>query len=190
MPAWTGPPPHVLGGATALSGQVLRTDNAFVGLGCVSAYRTGVALSVVVFAWRGDLDDQHWQALEASVSGFDHGFGAPSPSARGPRWSVELVDGSQVALSATGWDAALSATGWDVPDAIPQPPGLIQIDNTSSSSESEVDRQVDLWLWPLPEGEAISLVLQWAEVGISAAAYRIDLDVVRAAAERAVPFHP
>ena len=177
---WSGPPQDVLGGVAALSGQVLGTDNVFAGLRAVTAYRSGLVLSVVIAAWRGDLPAQRWQALEAAVSGGDHDF-ATAPSTGGPRWAVELADGRQVSTTDP------SRRG---PDGVPQGPVLIETGSTGSGNEHEVDRQINLWLWPLPEGEAISLVLHWPDLQVPAATYRVNLDPVRTAVQRAVPFRP
>ena len=181
VPEWSGPPQGVLGGVAPLSGQVLRTDNVFAGLRAVTAYRTGLALSVVLAAWRGDLPGQRWQPLEAALSGGAHDFAVAAPSAGGPRWAVELADGHQVSTGDP------SRRG---PDGAPKAPVLVETGSTGSGNESEVDQQIDLWLWPLPEGEAISLVLRWPDLDVPATTYRLDLDPVRAAAERAVPFRP
>ena len=181
VPEWSGPPPGVLGGVAPLSGQVLGTDNVFAGLRAVTAYRTGLALSVVIAAWRGDLPAQRWQALEAAVSRGDHDFAGAVPGAGGPRWAVELADGQQVSTA----DPSRRR-----PDGMPKGPVLVETGSTGSGNESEVDRQVDLWLWPLPQGEAISLVLHWSDLQVPAATYRVDLEPVRAAVQRAVPFQP
>ena len=180
-PEWSGPPPGVLGGVAPLTGQVLRTEHVFAGLRAVTAYRTGLALSVVLAAWRGDLPAQQWQALETAVSGGDHDFGMAAPITGGPRWAVELADGQQVTT------ADPSRRGLD---GAPKNPVLVETGSTGSGGAREVDRQVDLWLWPLPQGEAISLVLHWPDLQVSAATHRLDLDPVRAAVHRAVPFRP
>ena len=181
VPEWDGPPQGVLGGVAPLSGQVLGTGNVFAGLRAVTAYRTGLALSVVLAAWRGDLPGQRWQALEAAVSGGDHDLAVAAPSAGGPRWAVELADGHQVST------ADPSRRG---PDGAPKGAVLVETGSTGSGGAREVDRQVDLWLWPLPQGEAISLVLHWPDLEVPAATYRLDLDPVRAAVQRAVSFQP
>lgn len=51
-----------------------------------------------------------------------------------------------------------------------------------------MDRRIDLWLWPLPEGESLILALQWPDLDIPLATVRIILDPVRAAIERETPF--
>lgn len=180
-PEWHGPPQGVLGGVAPISGQVLRTSNVFAGLARVTAYPGGVCLSVVLAAQRGDLAQQRWQGLEAAVQGSDEFSRRAAPQAGGPRWAVELADGAQVSTIDP------SRRG---PDGIPLGPVLIETGSTGSGNESEVDRQVDLWLWPMPQGAAISLVLDWPDVQEGAATYRIDLEVVRSAADRATSFRP
>lgn len=181
-PAWHGPPQDVLGAVVPLSeGAVVATGHLFVGLRSVTAYRTGLSFSVVVSARRGDLSSQRWQALEASVWASDPFSGAQAPGAGGLRWGVELADGTRASTSGP------SRRG---PDGAPRAPVLIETGGTGSGGEREVDRQLDLWLWPLPEGDALSLELQWPDLEVPVSVHRIDLDPVRSAARRATPFWP
>lgn len=49
-------------------------------------------------------------------------------------------------------------------------------------------RRTELWLWPVPEGDALSLVLQWHSVGVEETTHRLDLSEARQAAAKALPF--
>ena len=51
-----------------------------------------------------------------------------------------------------------------------------------------MDRRLDLWLWPLPEGDSVTLALQWPDLDIPVTTARIDLDRVREATGRETPY--
>lgn len=179
---WHGPPPDVLGAVVPLSeGAIVATGHLFVGLRYVTAYPMGVSFSLVIAARRGGLSSQRWQALEASVWASDSFSGAQAPGAGGLRWGVELTDGVRASTSDP------SRRG---PDGAPQAPVLIETGGTGSGGEREVERQLDLWLWPLPEGETLFLELRWPDLEVPVSVHRLDLDPVREAAQRARPFWP
>ncbi|MDB4873406.1 MAG: hypothetical protein JWL97_4410 [Gemmatimonadales bacterium] len=181
LPEWLGPPRDVMGGVVPVAELVVRTAQVFVGLRAVTAYPTGLSLSLALVVRRGELPRERWQALEAS-------FWADPPLRRGAipsegalRLGVELADGRR-----TG---TLDRSGLR-PDSSPEPPVLIEQSGGGSGGARTMDRRVDLWLWPLPEGEFFSLVLQWPDLEIPVTAHRVDLEPVRAAAQRAMPFWP
>ncbi len=171
-----------MGAVVPLGGSILRSDNVFVGLRCVTAYPTGVGFSVVIAARRGDLSDERWQSLENAILDSDPGSSTEAPAENGLRWSVELADHRR------------ASTADHTPHSAPRPAGdprapvLLETDGTGSGGAREVDRNLNLWLRPFPEGDALSLELQWPHLDVPATVLSVDLGPVREAAQRATPF--
>jgi hypothetical protein len=182
LPEWFGPPPDVLGGVVPLNAVLARTEHLFAGLSTVTAYPTGLLLSVVLAGRRGELPRERWDAVEAAFWG-DRGHRPGRPHAGGGvlRLGVELADGRRTET------ADLLGPGFDVPR---EPPVLVEHQGEGSGGSHRVDKRTGLWLWPLPEGDALSLVLQWPDLDLPLTFSRIELDPVRAAVPRAVPYWP
>jgi hypothetical protein len=95
---------------------------------------------------------------------------------------VELGDGRR--LSSVGRLTHNPFTGQ------PSPPLLMEHGGGASSGSWTMDGRTDLWLWPLPDGEALSVVLQWPELDVPLLFHPVDLVSVRSAAGRAMPYWP
>lgn len=182
MPEWLGPPKDVMGGMVSLVEAVVRTEHLFVGLTAVTAYSTGMSLSLVLAARRGALPQERWEHWEASFwSDRPHRRSAVPPGDGVLRTGLELADGRRT--------ATLTRVGLR-PDVSPEPPVLIERGGGGSGGPRSMDRRSELWLWPLPEGDALSLVLQWPDLDVPLTFHRIALKPVRTAAARAVPYWP
>ena len=67
---------------------------------------------------------------------------------------------------------------------------LVEHQGDGSGSTHRLDKRSSLWLWPLPEGDVLTLVLQWPDLDLPLTSVRIELEPVRAAVARAVPYWP
>jgi hypothetical protein len=178
QPAWAGPPDGVLGGVVPLGQVVLRTGTVFVGLPSATAYTTGLSLGLQLGVRRGELSRARWQELQGSFWEERHQQGGP-PDDGALRFGVELSDGRRT--------ATIDRFGIR-PGTEPEPPVLLRRDDSGSSGPWRMDRRLDLWLWPLPAGSSLTLVLEWSDLDIPVTTAVIDLDPVRAAAQQETPF--
>ena len=180
-PEWLGPPRDVLGGLVALSEPVVRSEHLFLALRSVTAYRTGLSVDLVLGLRRGDVDQAGWDALCEAFWG-ERGI----PRRTGPRegelrLGLELADGRRTGV--------LDRSG-RFPGTPPEPPVLVALGGGGSGGRSMADKRMTLWIWPLPEGAAISLVVQWPELDLPLTYHRIDLAPVEEAVARARDYWP
>jgi hypothetical protein len=182
MPEWFGPPDGVLGGVVPQNTVLARTEHLFAALTRVTAHPTGLLFSLVVAARRLELPRERWETVEAAFWA-DHGHRPGRPQARdgGLRFGVELADGRRTETQ----ERFLPA--FDVPR---DPPVLVEHQGEGSGGPYRQDKRTSLWLWPLPEGEALSLVLQWPELELPLTFSRIELGPVREALARVEPYWP
>ena len=75
-------------------------------------------------------------------------------------------------------------------DVSREAPVLVEHQSEGSGGSHRQDKRIDLWLWPLPEGDALSLVLQWPDLDLPLTVTRVELEPVRAALARVVPYWP
>ena len=148
----------------------------------MTAYPSGLAIDVALAVRRAEMTRQRWTELQEAIWGDRHGPAAASTAGSALRWGVELADGRRT--------STLNRMHWR-PDA-PAPPAPVLMDNDGSGSGGMrlIERSSTLWLWPLPEGEALSLVAQWPALEVPVTTTRLDLAPVHAAAQQAVPFWP
>lgn len=177
MPEWFGPPQQVMGAIVPLAQVVVRTENVFIGLRSITAYPSGLSIDVALSVRRGEMSRQRWQELQDQVWGNYR----PGVGPGGLRWGVELADGWRT--------STVNRMDWN-PEVAPSPPVLVDSDGSGSSGAQMIERNTELWLWPLPEGDSLSLVLQWTALDIPETTWHLDLTPVRAALEQAVPFWP
>ncbi len=75
-------------------------------------------------------------------------------------------------------------------DPLPQPPVLVERGGAGMDGSDAMYRQLELWLWPLPDGDTLSLMVQWTPMDVPLTGYRIHLDSIRAAAQREMRYWP
>jgi|tagenome__1003787_1003787.scaffolds.fasta_scaffold20186795_2 hypothetical protein len=182
MPEWFGPPDDVLGGVVPQSAVLARTEHLFAGLTTLTAYPTGLLISLVLAARRQELPRERWEAVEAAFWA-EHGHrpGRPHAGDGVLRLGVELADGRRTETQ----DPFPPA--FDVPR---EPPVLVEHRGEGSGGSHRQDKQINLWLWPLPDGEAMTLVLQWPDLDLPLTFRRVELGPVREALARVEPYWP
>lgn len=180
MPEWFGPPEQVMGAIVPLAQVVVRTEHVFIGLRSLTAYANGLSIDVALAVRRAEMSRERWREVQDATWGGHQLPGAPA-AAGGLRWGVELADGQRTSTS-NRWD-------WR-PEVVPPAPVLIDTDGSGSGDSRTIERSSALWLWPMPEGEALSLVVQWPDLEVPQTTYRLDLEPVRAAVEKVQPFWP
>ena len=181
MPEWMSPPAQVMGAIVPLGQTVLRTEHVFVGLHSVTAHHSGISFDMVVSLRRGEITRRDWAQMEGTVwgSSWTAGVGATDPDAL--RWGVELADGQRTSTS--------EHVDWR-PDVVREPPVLFSLGGSSTGDSHTIDAGVQLWLWPMPEGESLSLVVQWPALEVAATTRRVDLEPVRAVVDKVQPYWP
>lgn len=183
QPPWLGAPDHVMGGVVPLAARILCTEHVFAGLASVVAYPTGISLELVLGVRREAMSRQRWLEVQTSVhdDSYRQHAGTAAASTDGLRLGVELADGRHT--------STLDRGGWGE-GTVPEPPVLVENGGRGSGGLRWLERSVRLWLWPLPEGESLSLVLQWPALDVPLTTYRLELGPVRRAAEQARPYWP
>ena len=181
MPEWFGPPQQVMGAIVPLAQVVLRTEHVFIGLRSLTAHRSGLSIDVALAVRRAGMTRGRWREVEDAAWGHHHRPGASAAGAGGLRWGVELADGRRT--------STLNRVDWR-PEVVPSPPVLVDNDGSGSGGSRMIERSSALWLWPMPEGDAVSLVVQWPDLEVPVTTCRLDLGPVRAAVEHVVAFWP
>jgi hypothetical protein len=153
-----------------------RSDQAVVMLAGMRAFSTGVAMTLLVRTRtrmrRFDLNDEV----------FDGPYRHDQDDAwRRDRlkWGFEFADGRR----ATSVDR-----GPDPVEVKRTPDRPVLSGRGGGGGGRAVDR--DYWLWPLPPPGALTVVLQWPQLGIERTTSRIDADQIVAAATRAQAIWP
>ena len=180
MPEWFGPPDAVLGGVVPQNLVLARTEHLFVGLTALTAYPTGLLVPLVLAARRQELPRERWEAVEAAFwADQGHRPGRPQAGDGVLRLGVELADGRRT----------------ETQDRFPpffddsrDPPVLVEHRGEGSGGSYRQDKRISLWLWPLPEGDTLTLVLQWPDVDLPLTSARIELEPVREALARVTPY--
>jgi hypothetical protein len=182
MPEWFGFPPDVMGAIVPQGTVLARTEHLFAGLAGLTVYPTGLLISLVLSARRAGMPRERWEAVEAAFWA-DHGHrpGRPHAGDGVLRFGVELADGRRTETQERFVPA------FDLPR---EPPVLVEHQGEGSGGSYRQDKRTSLWLWPLPEGEALSLVLQWPALDLPLTSSRVELAPVREALARVTPYWP
>lgn len=183
LPAWYGPPQHVLGGTVALDQVLVRTEHVFIGISRARGFASGVALDVTIAVRRGEWSAQRWADLDTAMWGQRHHPGSPWNADTAIRFGIELADGRR---AATTRPHLHPFAGGQEPD----PPVLIEGGGSGGGGPRFQDRHAELWLWPLPEGDTVDLVVAWPALEVPETRTTIGTAAIVTAAQRAQPFWP
>jgi hypothetical protein len=176
QPVWLNPPDDMLPGIVPVELILGRSDQAVVMLAGMRAFTTGVAMTLLVRT------RTRMRRLDLGDEVFDGPYRHDQDDAWRRdrlRWGFEFADGRR----------ATSVDPWPDPvDAQRTPERPVLSGGGGGGGARAVDR--DYWLWPLPPPGALTVVLQWPQLGIEQTTSRIDADQIVAAATRAQPIWP
>jgi hypothetical protein len=179
--SWQGPPRDILGGAVLLQRLFAQTERAVVALRHVVAYPDGCSLSLRLAVRRGALEPAVWERLTGRLSGQEP---AGRPADDDLKFGVRFPDGTR----ATSVDNAFS--GWGRSTDRPEPPMLVETGADYAGTDSYLESDRELWLWPLPPPEPFEFVVEWRALGIGTTAGTLDGAAIAGAAELARPYWP
>jgi hypothetical protein len=183
-PDWYGPPQDMMGGVVALGGVVHRSEHLFIGLPMATAYPTGVSFGLDVTLSRGDWSRDEWHETHDLLMG--ERLHRRSQRAGGTLMiGAELADGRRLSTSSVG--AMWRGHGQDKQ---PEGPLLVEHGRGGSGGGWTYTDSRELWLWPLPDGRSLDLVLAWPALGIPDTRYAVNAVDLRAAATRAISHRP
>jgi len=181
MPEWFGPPRDVLGGVVPLNEVVVRGEHVFIGLQSVIAFPTGLLIALWLGGRRLSLPKDRWAAVHDSFFPDIRRRRRP-PDEKALRLGIEFPDGRRL--------GALGRLGYNPFRDDPEPPVLIEQGGGAQGGPQGAVARTRLWLWPLPQDDELSLVLEWPELDVPLTYHRIDLEPARVAVATALPFWP
>lgn len=178
MPVWLGPPADELPGVVHIGEFLHRTPGFVMAVKSAEVFSNGCAIHVVWTVRRTGESDRDWAAENARF------FRQPPPGAgyvADPEsvllFGVEYPDGrktTSIHIRPGMFDGSEPVTG----------PVLMANGQGGSGNEDELTGSARLWLWPLPEGGDVRLVVQWREAGMPEQSVLLDGDRIAAAARR------
>ncbi len=158
------PPTHIAGVVAPLSIDLYRSTDVVSKITHVDCYRRGLALHISTWVRPGSQPRQtdqrhHWRDHE-------------------PRVGVRLADGTRLGHRHPHSPPPEELEGAESPDephvSLTQMGGGGEMGRASSS----------WWLYPIPEGDSLEVVVEWSQAGVPESSARIDLAALRDAAAR------
>jgi PhnB protein len=150
-----------------------RTDTVAVALTAVTAFSTGVLLSLAV-RWRGEDVDAFEDPL--ALYGLR---GRSRDAAEILRFGVQFSDGRKA--TTLGHPSAWAAPG-------EEPAGPLFMPRGASGGEGK--RDTELWLWPLPPPGPMTAAVEWPAQGLELTTHEVDAAPIAEAARSSVQFWP
>jgi hypothetical protein len=159
---WWHAPSNELGVVVPLRVVFARTDQAAVAVVGVTAYTTGVSLTLAL-RWRSRRGEE---GFDAEMLEWPFGQGAMSPSLGGElppellRFGVQFADGRKTTTlgASVAWGVGAAA------GAEKEPPGPIL--SPSSGDGGDGEWNAEYWLWPLPAPGTLTFAIEWPSMGL------------------------
>ncbi|MEV1128463.1 hypothetical protein [Agromyces sp. NPDC049794] len=181
-PAWMQAPDDELS-ARLLHDRVLaRTEAAVVLLREVCVFSVGFEVHVEWFLRRGKEDVWAWRQLtESAMGGPWHGAGAGFGGRNTSlRFGLALPDGGKVPVA----DFSLATPG----AAEPEPPTVMPRHGGGGGGDRTCTGSQGLWVWaPEPLRGELTLVTEWAQLGIPVTTTTLDGGAIAGASRRVRP---
>lgn len=181
VPEWAGPPVNVVPGAVPISVVVGRTADTAVFVRAMSAYPTGLELSVVVVLRPPYQEQRYQEVLDGAASpGLTYGQILPHGGFEDVPFGVKLADGT-------------SAVSYDMSRGLPSgsQAGMGPVLRSHGGwSRDETRIEMRYWLWPLPPSGPLTFVTEFRSRGLAESEVTVDADVVRRAAAQAQVLWP
>lgn len=166
--------------ALAGSPQLLvATEHVSVGLAGVRVYRDGVEFVLERRLRRNDATYGKWQQLMAAF--MEHGFPGGHSGPGRLRYGVELADGTRVFDS--------SFPPMTDPNTPPDGASIVRSGGSGGGGDNANFASNDgLWLYPLPAGNTMQLVMEWPAFDIPETRAWVAIDDLAELSRKAVPF--
>jgi hypothetical protein len=163
-----------------VAGTIAVTPHVAIALMGVFVYSDGVEFRLERRLRRAGLALFDWQELSAGF--MEHWHGVSRRHGR-LRYGVQLSNGERLTEGHPflgGGDAS----------SVPSSPVLNRSGGGGTGDSHAYSFGDELWLWPVPPGGPLELVLEWPALGISEARIRIDATPFAELATRATPLWP
>ncbi len=164
-------PINVVGVPVALRLGLARTHDTLVVLCHTVVFDRGITLTV-----------QTWVRPGTELVESDYTW-----EAQRPRFGVLLDDGTKVGHDPTrGWGVSPDQLEAGTPEPGFAEPGIVQVDG----SAGPLTTRTTWWLYPIPAGPSLELVVAWQARGIPETCTHLPLPEIQAAAVLAEPLWP
>jgi hypothetical protein len=176
MPVWIGPPSDELPGVIHVGEFLHRTPGLVMAVKSAEIFSTGCGVHVVWTVRRTGESDREWAGASERF------FRQPPP---GPGFAAAPDSGLLFGIAFPDGRKTTSTHVWpgmfDGSEAVTGPVLMVNGEGGSGGDE-ELSGSARLWVWPLPEGGDLRLVVQWKEAGMAEKSVLLDGDQIAAAA--------
>jgi len=176
MPEWLGPPSNELPGVIHIGKFLHRAPGFVMAVKCAEVYSNGCAVDVVWCVRRTSQSDREWAAGNARFFRQQPtGPGYAEDPETALLFGAEFPDGHKTTsthIRPGMFDGSETVTG----------PVLVANGQGGSGNDDELTGAARLWLWPLPAGGDLRLVVQWKEAGMDEQSIMLDGGQIAAAA--------
>lgn len=166
VPGWWGSPKNELGAPVPLRLVLARTNHVAVAVVGVTAYSTGIALTLAIRSRRGMIEDVYEDPFGLPfghpLRHRHHGGELPPEILR---FGVQFSDGRK---ATTVGGALPGAGGYDEEE--PSGPVLMQGGGGGGGGEYESD----FWLWPVPPPGPVTFAVEWPAREIELSKQQVD----------------
>lgn len=180
-PAWMQAPDDELPAHLLHDTVLARTDAAVVLLREIRVFSLGFEVHVEWFLRRREEALWEWRQLtESAMGGPWHGAREPGGRDTGLRFGLAQPDGRKVPVA----DFSLAMPG----AAQPEPPTVTRRRGGGGGGDRTCTGSHGLWVWaPHPMRGDLTLVTEWAQLGIPITAATLDGDAIASAVDRVRP---
>lgn len=173
MPRWVQPPADEIPRTLPQDVVLGRSARAVLVVSRVEVYSDGCDIR---FSWtvrRRDEDEAAWEAMGRNTHRpIGYTFGREQPL----RYGVEFADGRRLLDTETQrWTGNADEV---------EGPRLSFTGGGGSGTDSTYDSESGLWLWPLPQGDSLRLVVSWEAMGVAECSLDLDAELIRTSAAR------
>jgi hypothetical protein len=172
LPEWREPPSDVAPASAPVERRIARGAGGAVLLSRVACYPNGIVFDLLV-ALPGESPDPPQFLLGPEVA-MPHGR-PPALPPEALQLRVRYADGRE----ATNFTIPNVRSHWK----LGQPPAALAWRGTKTFVGAA---KLEWWLWPLPSSGDLEITCEWPILGIAATANRIDGELLRHAAARAI----
>ena len=177
MPQWWASPSNELGAPVPLRLVLARTDQVAVAVIGVTAYSTGIALTLAVRSRPGMIEDVYEDPFGHPFRHAHRGSELPSEVLR---FGVQFSDGRK---ATTMGGAVPGAGGFDE-----EPSGPVLTQGRGGGSGG--DHESEFWLWPLPPPGAVTFAVEWPAREVELSKQQVDASLFIEASKQSEALWP